>query len=92
MECIIPLSFATGGNRLNPDFWAITGDPRYLGCKTLAKPKQPKFQVKFKPKQSNFKPKQPKFQVNYFKSPSGDAAADMGAGKKASTRPMQVVA
>jgi hypothetical protein len=26
--------FAAGGNRSYPDYWAITGDPRYPRCKT----------------------------------------------------------
>jgi hypothetical protein len=31
MGCMVPLSFATGGNRSYSEFGAVTGGPRYLG-------------------------------------------------------------
>jgi hypothetical protein len=34
MRCMIFQPFAAGGNRSYLDFWAITGNPRYLGYKT----------------------------------------------------------
>jgi hypothetical protein len=35
MGCMVPQSFAAGGNQSYPDFWAITSVPRYLGYITL---------------------------------------------------------
>jgi hypothetical protein len=32
---MIPQPFVAGGNWSYPDFWAVTGDPRYPGYKTL---------------------------------------------------------
>jgi hypothetical protein len=32
--CMVPQSFATGGNWSYPKFWAVTGDLRYPGYKT----------------------------------------------------------
>jgi hypothetical protein len=29
MGCIVPQSFAAGGNRSQLDSWAVTGDPRH---------------------------------------------------------------
>jgi hypothetical protein len=31
LGCIVPQLFASRGNRSYPEFWAITGGPRYLG-------------------------------------------------------------
>jgi hypothetical protein len=33
--CMVPQSSAGGGNQSYLDFWVITGDPWYLGYKTL---------------------------------------------------------
>jgi hypothetical protein len=35
MGWLVPQPCVTGGNRSNPDFWAVTDDPRYPGYKTL---------------------------------------------------------
>jgi hypothetical protein len=35
MGCMVPQSFAIGGNRSYLEFWAVTGGPRYLGYITL---------------------------------------------------------
>jgi hypothetical protein len=32
---MIPQSFAVGGNQLCPEFWTVTGNPRYPGYNTL---------------------------------------------------------
>jgi hypothetical protein len=32
--CMVPQPFAARGNRSYPEFWAITGNPRYPGYKT----------------------------------------------------------
>jgi hypothetical protein len=31
MRCMVPQSFAAGGNRSYPEFWVVTGGPRYSG-------------------------------------------------------------
>jgi hypothetical protein len=31
MWCMVPQPFAVGGNRSYPEFWAVTGGPRYPG-------------------------------------------------------------
>jgi hypothetical protein len=35
MGCVVPQPFVGGGNWSYLDLWAVTGDPRYLGYKTL---------------------------------------------------------
>jgi hypothetical protein len=35
MGCMVSQPSTTGGIWLYPDFWAVTGDPWYLGYKTL---------------------------------------------------------
>jgi hypothetical protein len=35
MGCMVSQPSTTGGIRLHPDFWAVTGDPWYPGYKTL---------------------------------------------------------
>jgi hypothetical protein len=34
---MVPQPFATGGNRLYPKFWVVTGDPWYPGYLILTK-------------------------------------------------------
>jgi hypothetical protein len=41
MGCMIPQPFATRGNWLYLEFWAITGDPWYLGYYTPTKSNPP---------------------------------------------------
>jgi hypothetical protein len=31
MGRMVQQSFAAGGNQSHPEFWAVTGDPQYLG-------------------------------------------------------------
>jgi hypothetical protein len=33
-ECMVSQPFATGGDQSYPEFWAVTGDPRYPGYLT----------------------------------------------------------
>jgi hypothetical protein len=35
MGCMVPQSFATGGNRSYPEFWTVTGDLWFPGYFTL---------------------------------------------------------
>jgi hypothetical protein len=39
--CVVPQLFAAGGNQPYLDYWAVTGDPQYLGHKTPTSPKIP---------------------------------------------------
>jgi hypothetical protein len=41
MRCMVPQSFATGGNQSSLEFWAITGGPRYPGYITLTVAPEP---------------------------------------------------
>jgi hypothetical protein len=31
MGCMVRQPFAAGGNQSHPEFWAVTGSPRYVG-------------------------------------------------------------
>jgi hypothetical protein len=46
--CIVPHSFAAGGKQSYPDFWAITGDPRYPGYQTPTVAPEPSVECVFK--------------------------------------------